>query len=113
MLSAALAALYEVLAARPGVRTVTCMGLRVWIDQDLCTGDGICVEICPDLFGMHDDGLAYVKEASWSNLLGPDGTEPAPKYKMADGMAEIPDGLLEDTIEAAEECPGECIFIEP
>jgi ferredoxin len=28
-------------------------------------------------------------------------------------MAEIPDGQLEAVIESAEECPGECIFIEP
>ena len=24
--------------------------LMVWIDQDLCTGDGICEEIAPDVF---------------------------------------------------------------
>jgi len=27
-------------------------------------------------------------------------------------MARIPDGGLDTVIEAAEECPGECIFIE-
>jgi ferredoxin len=27
-------------------------------------------------------------------------------------MANIPDGQLDAVIEAAEECPGECIFIE-
>jgi ferredoxin len=27
-------------------------------------------------------------------------------------MAVIPDGQLEAVIESAEECPGECIFIE-
>jgi ferredoxin len=27
-------------------------------------------------------------------------------------MANIPDGLLDAVIESAEECPGECIFIE-
>jgi ferredoxin len=31
----------------------------------------------------------------------------------ANGVARVPDALLEDVIEAAEECPGECIFIEP
>ena len=36
--------------------------MKVWIDQDLCTGDGLCVEICPDVFTMKDDGLAYVQE---------------------------------------------------
>ena len=32
--------------------------MKVWIDQDLCTGDGICVEIAPDVFALLDDGLA-------------------------------------------------------
>ncbi len=27
-------------------------------------------------------------------------------------MAPIPDGQLDAVIESAEECPGECIFIE-
>ena len=31
----------------------------------------------------------------------------------AEGLAEIPDGQLEAVIESAEECPGECIYIEP
>lgn len=22
--------------------------MRVWIDQDLCTGDGLCTDHCPD-----------------------------------------------------------------
>ena len=85
--------------------------MRVWIDQDLCTGDGICVEIAGPLFGMHDDGLAYVKEQAWPSILGPSGgAEPA--LKGPDGTAAVPDGLVADTVEAAEECPGECIFIE-
>lgn len=87
------------------------MALRVWIDQDLCTGDGICAEISPTLFEMHDDGLAYVKEKSWSDRFGPDGgTEPA--LKMGDGTAEVPTGELADAVDAAEECPGECIFFD-
>ncbi len=86
-------------------------GYRVWIDQDLCTGDGICVEIAPALFGMHDDGLAYVKEAGWPDIFNGDGADD-PKLKMGDGTAEVPDGNLDETIEAAEECPGECIFLD-
>ena len=31
---------------------------------------------------------------------------------MYAGMATVPDAMLNDVIEAAEECPGECIFIE-
>ena len=43
--------------------------LMVWIDQDLCTGDGICEEICGDVFTARDDGLWVVKEEA--NTSGP------------------------------------------
>ena len=42
--------------------------MKVWIDQDLCTGDGV---------------------------------------------ANFADSMLDAVVESAEECPGECIFIEP
>jgi ferredoxin len=58
---------------------------------------------------MHDDGLAYVKEASDKTGLDEDGN---PKLQMSSGMATVPDDLLEAVIESADECPGECIFIE-
>src|SRR5205809_7290537 len=77
--------------------------MKVWIDQDLCTGDGLCEEIAPDVFTLLDDGLAYVKEGP-KVFNAPGG---------ADGLANIPDGQLDAVIESAEECPGECIFIEP
>lgn len=89
-------------------------------DKDACldrprslylTGDGLCVEICPPLFDMHDDGLAYVKEVAWKDLYNGSSTKD-PIYKMASGLAAIPDNLLNDAIEAADECPGECIFIQ-
>ena len=86
--------------------------LKVWIDQDLCTGDGLCTEICPDIFEMHDDGLAYVKEVGWKSIAGPDGGKGDPVYKMAEGTASVPAEHVDATIESAEECPGECIFIE-
>ena len=31
--------------------------MKVWIDQDLYTGDGLCLEIVPDVFVMDSDGL--------------------------------------------------------
>jgi ferredoxin len=80
--------------------------MKVWIDQDLCTGDGLCAEIAPDVFHMMPDGLAYVKEGDkiYAAAVGnPEGAE---------GMASFADDRLSDVIEAAEECPGECIFIE-
>jgi ferredoxin len=84
--------------------------MRVWIDQSLCTGDGLCTEICPPLFDMHDDGLAYVKEADWPNLyVGSDNGEPT--YQGGTGLALVPDHMAQDAIDAAEECPGECIFL--
>jgi ferredoxin len=58
---------------------------------------------------MHDDGLAYVKEVDDSSGLAQNGQ---PTYQMAEGMANVPEELIESVIEAAEECPGECIFIE-
>ena len=79
------------------------MAYQVWIDQDLCTGDGICVEIQPDVFVLLDDGLAYVKDGGGvkSDPGGPQGIVP------------VPDGGIDAVVDAAEECPGECIFIEP
>jgi len=75
--------------------------MKVWIDQDLCTGDGLC----------EDDGLFYVKETAdnfGEEKLFDGDAHPA----GAEGMARIPEGQLEAVIESAEECPGECIFIE-
>jgi ferredoxin len=31
---------------------------------------------------------------------------------MSEGMATVPDADIDAAIEAAEECPGECIFLE-
>ncbi len=86
---------------------------RVWIDQDLCTGDGLCEEVCPEIFGGHADGLFYVKEPEWPSIVDDgSGVKVDPIYQMGAGMASVPDRLLNATIEAAEDCPGECIFIE-
>ena len=81
--------------------------MKVWIDQDLCTGDGLCEEIAPDVFVMLDDGLAYVREGE-KTFATAEGNE-----QGAAGLATVPDGQEDITIESAEECPGECIFIEP
>ncbi|MCH2443453.1 MAG: ferredoxin [Acidimicrobiales bacterium] len=75
--------------------------MKVWIEQDLCTGDGLCEEIAPAVFVMDSDGLAYVAEGG---VQLPGGGP--------DTLALVPEGQEEATIEAAEECPGECIFIE-
>lgn len=73
--------------------------LRVSIDQDLCTGDGLCAQYAPDVFEFDIDGLAYVKT--------PDGTlltEPG-------AHSDVPTHLRLEVIDAARECPGECIHV--
>lgn len=30
------------------------------IDHSICIGDGICADICPEVFEMRDDNLAHV-----------------------------------------------------
>jgi len=76
--------------------------MRVWIDQDLCTGDGLCVDHCPDVFTQLEDGIAYVREAGAAqNDPGGSGS-----------LALVPPRQVINAIHAAEACPGECIFIE-
>jgi ferredoxin len=75
--------------------------VKVWIDQDLCTGDGLCEEIAPAVFTLLDDGLAYVKE----------GDDVKSQPGGATGLAIVPTDFEDAVAEAAEECPGECIFI--
>jgi ferredoxin len=82
--------------------------MKVWIDQDLCTGDGLCEEIAPAVFQLDGDGLAYVKE-SGQPLHGLDGK---PINHGAAGKVAVATELEEAVQEAADECPGECIFIE-
>ncbi len=76
--------------------------MRVWIDQDLCTGDGLCVDHCPSVFTLLEDGIAYVVEAG-TVLNDPGGSG---------SLAEVPTRFERDVVESAEVCPGECIFIE-
>lgn len=75
--------------------------MKVWVDQDLCTGDGLCEEIAPAVFVLADDGLSYVKEGD-AVLRHPGG---------AGSVAAVPADLEDAVREAADECPGECIFI--
>ena len=98
--------------AGTGYGAIMATTLMVWIDQDLCTGDGICSEICPDVFVARDDGLWVVKEEAehFGSTIVFDGTQ-APDSGR--GVARVPDSLIDLTVEAAEECPGECIMIEP
>lgn len=74
---------------------------RVWVDQQLCTGDGFCAKIAPEQFGMHWDGLAYVVGPEGELMTGPAQTVPvAPEFART-------------VIAAAVKCPGDCIYVLP
>lgn len=73
--------------------------LEVWIDQDLCTGDGICVQYAPEVFELDIDGLAYVKSPEDELLQSPGAT------------TRVPLPLLADVRDSAKECPGDCIHV--
>ena len=76
--------------------------MRVWIDQDLCTGDGLCVDHCPEVFTLLEDGIAYVKaDGRPQNDPGGSGS-----------MVDVATRVMADVVHAADDCPGECIFIE-
>lgn len=74
--------------------------LRVWIDQQLCTGDGLCVQYAPEVFEFDIDGLAYVKDGDDVLLTA------------AGARADVPEKLRLDVLNSAKECPGECIHVE-
>ncbi|NUS10805.1 MAG: ferredoxin [Streptomyces sp.] len=77
----------------------TAEALEVWIDQDLCTGDGICVQYAPEVFELDIDGLAYVKDGDDELVQAPGATVP------------VPVALLRDVVDSAKECPGDCIHV--
>ena len=58
----------------------------VKVDEELCTGCGVCADTCPDVFELDD--VAKVK------------------------VAEVEGELLDCAKEAAESCPVEAIQIE-
>lgn len=73
--------------------------LKVWVDQDLCTGDGLCVQYAPEVFEFDVDGLAYVKDE-------------AGELQVSHGArVEVPAHLRLEVIDSAKECPGECIHV--
>ncbi|NNE11937.1 MAG: ferredoxin [Ilumatobacter sp.] len=77
--------------------------MRVWIDQDLCTGDGLCTDHCPEVFVLLEDGISYVRDQS--------GVASVPGGLA--GMVTVPTRHESAVVAAALDCPGDCIFVEP
>jgi ferredoxin len=74
-------------------------GPRVWIDQKLCTGDGLCTQYAPGVFEFGDASLAYVKDAP-DQLLTEHGAQ-----------ADVPGKWRLDVIGAAGESPANWIHV--
>ncbi len=75
--------------------------MKVWVDQDVCTGDGLCEEMCPSMFTLRDGISFVVSPGQGATFIG-----------GPSDLVDIPDHVLDSVLDAAEECPGECIFIE-
>ena len=74
--------------------------MRVWIDQPTCVGNGVCAEICPEVFELTDGDLAYVR----------DGDRRLPGG--AAGTMTVVTELEAAVLEAADECPAGCIHVD-
>jgi ferredoxin len=73
--------------------------MRVWIDQDQCTGSGLCELIEPQVFVVADDGLARVRHEA--RVLPP----------RQENTADVPVGCEDRVREASQSCPGGCIQV--
>ena len=57
------------------------------VDKETCMACGACSEIAPDIYGLDEEGVAFVK------------------LDNNDGTAAIPKEIEEDMFDAREECP--------
>jgi ferredoxin len=73
--------------------------MKVWIDQNRCTGSGLCELIEPEVFLLADNGLAQVQQNGQVLPPGPDG------------LASVPADCVNTVLEAERGCPGGCIQI--
>ena len=78
--------------------------IEVSIEQNDCTSCGLCPEIDSDYFFMSDANLAHVKNNQAEDPK-------TPEYNGIDEAVEVAEDHEDLVIEAAEECPGECIHV--
>ena len=72
--------------------------MQVWIDHEECCGVGVCVDACPSLFVLAPDSLAYVEVGG--HRFG------------SNQPAAVDDSFLDQVLDAAEDCPQDCIYVE-
>lgn len=82
-----------------GEAAVDADALVVRVEHSLCTGDGLCAEYAPEVFALDVDGIAYVRESSGELITDPSTA------------VSVPAHLMLDVVDAAKECPGECIHV--
>ncbi len=39
----------------------------VFVDQELCSGCGLCMELCPEVFALGPEGKAFVQKQECEN----------------------------------------------
>jgi len=61
--------------------------MKATVDEDLCTGCGLCADVSPDVFEMEDDVAKVIANP-------------------------VPEDAEDDTTEAAESCPVEAIELD-
>ncbi len=62
--------------------------MKAVVDQDICIGCGMCVDICPEIFKYNDE------------------------YKSESILEEVPEDLKIRAEEATEACPVEAIILK-
>jgi len=61
--------------------------MKLKVNEEACIGCGACAAICPDIYNMNDDGIAYVITEN------------------------ITEEFIEDAVDAKDGCPT-CAIIE-
>jgi ferredoxin len=61
--------------------------LRVFADRERCCGYGVCVQLCPEVFKVDDDGLVYLE------------------------IEIVPVALAQEATEAAASCPAQALRV--
>jgi ferredoxin len=72
--------------------------MKVWIDKKACIGNGICADLAGRVFAF-DGEYGYVRDGEM--------------VRTDDGaIVAVPVGCEDAVLEAAEECPAACIYVE-